>query len=394
MSLLEEKMRDQVKTNGPCSGLRVLELGSMVSAPLAGQILADMGAVVIKIEPPEGDPMRRVGPFHKGMGALFMTVNRNKKSVVLDLKASRDLELATELALSADVLIHNMRPRVMDRLGLGYEALQSANPKLIYTSISGFGESGPYASKPAYDHVLQGMTGVMYLQGRGDTPEPIRNLMVDKSTATITASAILAALLYRERNDGQGQRVDASLLNAFSWFGLTDNIGNYTFQAPDGQKTPPLDIHHPLRTSDGWVIGHIQTDAQFAAACRLFGREDLLDDENWKSAAKRIERNGDMWRELGQKATTMTRAEVLSRAESEGVALGPIYTLDEFFADPQVRSSEVYVDHEDPDFGVIRQMNFPVRFGCSTIDVGARAPLLGEHTEAIFRGSKRESAGI
>src|SRR6516225_1742088 len=205
-------MRDQVKTNGPCSGLRVLELGSMVSAPLAGQILADMGAEVIKIEPPEGDPMRRVGPFHKGMGALFMTVNRNKKSVVLDLKASRDLELATELALSADVLIHNMRPRVMDRLGLGYEALQSANPKLIYTSISGFGESGPYASKPAYDHVLQGMTGVMYLQGRGDTPEPIRNLMVDKSTATITASAILAALLYRERNDGQGQRIDASLL--------------------------------------------------------------------------------------------------------------------------------------------------------------------------------------
>ncbi|MBN3785325.1 CoA transferase [Burkholderia sp. Ac-20353] len=385
-------MSEEAKTSGPCSGLRVLELGSMVSAPLAGQILADMGAEVIKIEPPEGDPMRRVGPFHKGMGALFMTVNRGKKSMVLDLKSPRDLELAMELALSSDVLIHNMRPRVMDRLGLGYEALRGANPKLIYTSISGFGESGPYASKPAYDHVLQGMTGVMYLQGRGDTPEPIRNLMVDKSTATITAGAILAALLHRERTDGRGQRIDASLLNAFSWFGLTDNIGNYTFQTPDGQKAPPLDIHHPLRTSDGWVIGHIQTDDQFAAACRLFDREDLMEDETWKSAARRIERNGDMWRELGRKATAMTRAEVLARAESEGVALGPIYTLDEFFADPQVRSSHVYVDHEDPEFGVVRQMNFPVRFERSTIDVGARAPLLGEHTEEILRHAKREAA--
>ncbi|MGU7774776.1 CaiB/BaiF CoA transferase family protein [Burkholderia sp. MR1-5-21] len=385
-------MSEEARMGGPCSRLRVLELGSMVSAPLAGQILADMGAEVIKIEAPEGDPMRRVGPFHKGMGALFMTVNRGKKSIVLDLKAPRDLEVARELALSSDVLLHNMRPRVMERLGLGYESLQSANPKLIYTSISGFGESGPYASKPAYDHVLQGMTGVMYLQGRGDTPEPIRNLMVDKSTATITASAILAALLHRERSGGQGQRIDASLLNAFSWFGLTDNIGNYTFRTPDARKAPALDIHHPLRTSDGWVIGHIQTDDQFAAACRLFDREDLLGDETWKSAAKRIERNGEMWRALGGKAGTMTRAEVLARAESEGVAIGPIYTLDEFFEDPQVSSSHVYVDHEDPEFGVIRQMNFPVRFGRSTVDVAARAPLLGEHTEEILRDTRRELA--
>ncbi|WP_208449925.1 CoA transferase [Burkholderia sp. BCC0419] len=378
-------MSEEARRSGPCSGLRVLELGSMVSAPLAGQILADMGAEVIKIEPPEGDPMRRVGPFHKGMSALFMTVNRGKKGIVLDLKTPRDQEVAQALASASDVLLHNMRPRVMERLGLGYALLQSANSKLIYASISGFGESGPYASKPAYDHVLQGMTGVMYLQGRGGAPEPIRNLMVDKSTATITASAILAALLHRERSGGHGQRIDASLLKAFSWFGLTDNIGNYTFQSPDARKAPALDIHHPLRTRDGWVIGHVQTDDQFAAACRLFGREDLLDDETWKSAAKRIEQNGEMWRALGAKATTMTRDEVLARAESEGVAIGPIYTLEEFFEDPQVRSSDVYVDYEDPEFGVIRHMNFPVRFGLSTVQVEARAPLLGEHTEEILR---------
>ncbi|WP_160257572.1 MULTISPECIES: CaiB/BaiF CoA transferase family protein [Burkholderia] len=383
-------MSEEAQASGPCSGLRVLEFGSMVSAPLAGQILADMGAEVIKIEPPEGDPMRRVGPFHKGMGALFMTVNRGKKSVVLDLKSPRDLEQAVGLALSADVLIHNMRPRVMDRLGLGYDALRDANPRLVYTSISGFGESGPYASQPAYDHVLQGMTGVMYLQGRGDTPEPIRNLLVDKSTATITASAVLAALLHRTRNDGRGQRIDASLLNAFSWFGLTDNIGNHTFLTPDARKASPLDIHHPLRTSDGWVIGHIQTDDQFAAACRLFGREDLLDDETWKSPAKRIERNGEMWQLLGRRATAMTRADVLERAKAEGVALGPIYTLDEFFEDPQVRASDIYVDHEDPEFGVIRQMNFPVRFERSTIDVRRRAPVLGEHTEEVTGMTKQQ----
>nr|WP_269502364.1 CoA transferase [Burkholderia sp. IMCC1007] len=144
-------------------------------------------------------------------------------------------------------------------------------------------------------------------------------------------------------------------------------------QPPDSVRRVRLCHHHPLRTCDGWVIGHVQTDDQFAAACRLFNREDLLDDDTWKSAAKRIERNGEMWRALGAKATTMTRAEVLARAESEGVAIGSIYTLEEFFEDPQVRSSDVYVDHEDPEFGVIRQMNFPVRFGLSTVQVEARA---------------------
>ncbi|MGN5477884.1 CaiB/BaiF CoA transferase family protein [Cupriavidus basilensis] len=356
-------MNKESKVGGPCSGLRVVEFGSMISSPMAGQILADMGADVIKIEPPEGDPMRKVGPFHKGMSALFMTVNRHKKSVVLDLKSDSDKEVARNLVLSADVLIHNFRPGAMDRLGLGYERLRQDNPKLIYASISGFGPSGPYASKPAYDHVLQGMSGVMYLQGRGGEPEPVRNLLVDKSTATIMASAILGALFFRDRNGGLGQSIDASLLNAFSWFGLTDNIANHTFQDPDAQKTPPLDIHHPLRTADGWVIGHIQTDAQFAAACRVFGREDLLECPDWKSAGQRISKNGDMWRELARDAKNMTRAELLERAEAEGVALGPIYTLHEFFDDPQVKSCGVYVDHEDPEFGLVRQMNFPVKFG-------------------------------
>ncbi|MBG6332404.1 CoA transferase [Pseudomonas aeruginosa] len=372
---------------GACSGIRVIEIGTMVSAPLAGQVLADMGAEVIKIEPPEGDPMRKVGPFFKGMSANFMTVNRGKKSVTLNLKSPEDKARLLELLHSADVLLHNFRPGVMDRLGLGYAQLSALNSRLIYTSISGFGSSGPYASKPAYDHIIQGMTGVMYLQGRGDTPEPLRNLLVDKSCAMVTASAILAALLHRERNGGQGQHLDASLLGAFSWLGVSDNIANHTFQSPDVQKFPPLDIHHPLRAKDGWVIGHIQTDAQFAGACRVFGREDLLDHELWRSAAQRISRNGELWSEFALAAENMLRADLIARAEAEGVALGPIHTLDEFFEDPQVISSKVCVEHEDPDFGVIRQINFPVVFSRSQVDIATRAPMLGEHTAQILQCS-------
>lgn len=374
-------MSEKDKGDGPCAGLRVLEFGSLFSAPIAGQILGDMGAEVIKIEPPGGDPLRKIGPFHNGMGALFMMVNRGKKSVVLDLKQQRDQEIAREIASGVDVLIHNNRPGVMERLRLGYDQLRDSNPKLVYAGISGFGTTGPYVSKPAYDHVLQGMTGIMYLQGRGKDPEPIRNLIVDKSAAAITASAVLGALFQRERGGGLGQRIDAPLLNMFSWLGMMDNVD--TFQSPSDKKSASLDIHHPVRTRDGWVIGHVQSDEHFSAACRLFGREDMIGHSDWMSVAQRVERNGEMWREFSRRASEMTREEVLSRAAAEGVAIGPIYTLEEFFADPQVKHNEAYVDFDDPDYGVIRYMNFPVSFSNASVDVRSRAPHLGENTDRI-----------
>ncbi|MGF6507962.1 CaiB/BaiF CoA transferase family protein [Paraburkholderia sp. 32] len=369
-------------TSGPCSGLRVIELGSLFSAPIAGQILSDMGAEVIKIEPPAGDPLRKIGPFHKEMGALFMMVNRRKKSVVLDLKSAEDREVAKQLIASADVAIHNNRPGVMERLGLGYDQLREINKGLIYAAISGFGSTGPYAANAAYDHLLQGMTGIMYLQGRGDDPEPIRNLIVDKSAAAIVTGSILAALLQRERCGGEGQRIDASLLNMFSWIGLTDNID--TFRSPEAPKAKPLDIHHPVRTRNGWVIGHIQSDEHFSVACRIFGREDMIGHSDWNTVAKRVERNGDMWREFGRRAAEMSREEVLARAAEGGIAIGPVYTLEEFFQDPQVQHSHAYVDFEDPTYGEVRYMNFPVDFSAASIDVRSRAPLLGEHTKDVL----------
>ncbi|EKS71821.1 MULTISPECIES: CaiB/BaiF CoA transferase family protein [Caballeronia] len=375
-------MNDQPKQGGPCAGLRVIELGSLFSAPIAGQILGDMGAEVIKIEPPGGDPLRKVGPFHNEMGALFMMVNRRKKSVILDLKSPDDLNIAKQLIATADVLIHNNRAGVMERLGLGYDQLKDTNTKLVYAAISGFGTSGPYASNAAYDHLLQGMTGIMYVQGRGGNPEPIRNLIVDKTAATITASAILGALLQRERGGGLGQRVDASLLNTFSWIGMMDNIN--TFESSEGGKTATLDIHHPVRTRDGWVIGHVQSDEHFSAACRIFEREDLIGHDDWNSVAQRVERSGDMWREFSRRASEMTRNEVLARAAEKGIAIGPIYTLEEFLQDSQVKHNHAYVDFEDPDFGTVRYMNFPVSFSAASIDIRSRAPLLGEHTEEVL----------
>ena len=213
----------------PCTGIKVVEIATMVAGPMASQMLADLGAEVIKIEAIGGDPMRHVRPMHKGMSGLFLAMNRHKKSIQLDMKSPEGLAIARRLIGEADVLIENMRPGVLDRLGLSYEALSGDNPGLIYASVSGFGPDGPYANRPAFDQVLQGLTGLMSLQNPLGEPMPVRNMFVDKYSAAATASAVTAALLYRERNDGLGQRVSVSLMDAISSLALIDNLLNMMF---------------------------------------------------------------------------------------------------------------------------------------------------------------------
>ncbi|MFM0347843.1 CaiB/BaiF CoA transferase family protein [Paraburkholderia sp. RL17-347-BIC-D] len=374
-------------SSGPCRGLRVLEFATMVSGPFAGQMLADLGAEVIKVEPTTGDPLRGVQPSRKGVAAGFAQFNRNKKSIGIDLKSSKGSALARELALASDVLIENFRPDVMQRLGLDYENLRKDNPRLIYVSISGFGVDGPYAARPAYDHVIQAMSGTMPAFGSKEQPAPIRNSIADKVTAITAANAVLAALVCRERQGGQGQKVSLSLLDSYSAFMLPDLMVDHFFQDGDGaRETAPVPhTYYSVPVADGFVMGHIHTDAQFRGLCRLFEREDLLDDQRFADTKSRRTNYGAMWEEMKPTASEMPTALIVELAEKFSVPIGRVNDMGDFFDDPQVKHNRTYFDSEDLGLGTIRQLSYPVRFEKSPVGYRRRAPSLGEDTREILK---------
>lgn len=367
----------------PCTGIKVVEIATMVAGPMASQMLADLGAEVIKIEAIGGDPMRHVRPMHKGMSGLFLAMNRHKKSIQLDMKSPEGLAIARRLIGEADVLIENMRPGVLDRLGLSYEALSGDNPGLIYASVSGFGPDGPYANRPAFDQVLQGLTGLMSLQNPLGEPMPVRNMFVDKYSAAATASAVTAALLYRERNDGLGQRVSVSLMDAISSLALIDNLLNMMFVEGE-DRIPYINIMRPIRTADGHMIGHVQTDEQFARLCRLVDREELINDPRFVGGWNRLSNIEAMWAEIERSTRERSTKELMARVEREGIALGPINTVTEFLQDPQVRHNQSVVEVQSADYGPVLVTNYPARFVRSPANVAAVAPRLGEHTDRVL----------
>ncbi|MGE4306401.1 MAG: CaiB/BaiF CoA transferase family protein [Novosphingobium sp.] len=367
----------------PLAGIRVVDFSMMVSGPLAGQMLGDLGAEVIKVEPPGGDPLRFVRPFHKGVGSFFLHTNRHKRSIELNMKADEGRQLALKLVNTADVVLENFRPGVMERLGLGYETLKKSNPGLIYAAISGFGQSGPYVSRPAYDHVIQGMTGAMLVPGYGDVPTPIHNVIVDKAASMATVNGILAALLGRLNGDGEGQRVDISLLNSFAAFGLPEMMANVTFLEPGSDKRDPVGIYHPVKTKDGWVIGHVQTDNQFRAACKIFNREDLIGDPRFTTMRDRARAIDKMWAEFAVNATEIETDELVSAAEEASLPLGPINTVEDFIADPQAEHNKAHFIFDDPQIGPVRLLTHPAKLSETPARVAARAPILGEHSPEI-----------
>ena len=373
--------------DAPCKGVRIVEFATMVSGPFAGQMLCDLGAEVIKIEPVSGDPMRAMHPKQGDLPAFFQQVNRNKKSVSLDLKDEADREAARNLCLQADVIIENFRPDVMDRLGLSYESLRGDNPGLIFASITGYGSEGPYKDRPAYDHVIQGLVGVMDDFGQysdDKAPVPVRNFLVDKVASTTLTQGILAALLARERNGGTGQTVSVSLLEAYAALMLPAIMINHTFQNEDAERIRKIDMYHPIRTQDGYVIGHIQTDAQFEGMCRTANRDELIGDERFKDAWSRMTHYESLWAEMEKGTSKQDTRTVIEKAAKYGVPLAPVNTIDDFFSDPQVRYNKTWFDIEDPDYGTIRNLCYPVRFGTSQIKIEHRAPRFCEHQDEIL----------
>lgn len=378
----------------PCTGIRVLDLSTMVSGPFCGQLLGDLGADVVKLEPLHGDILRTMRPAVQGASAIFTHVNRNKRSIAVDLKAPRGLALARKLADGVDVLIENFRPGVAARLGLGYEQLRDTNPGLVYLSVNGFGETGPYADQPAYDLVIQGLLGFMPVQGRGGSPVAVKCAIADKVASLSAALAVLAALRARDTGGGGGQMVNVRMLDAFAAFMLPDLMANHTFLETGAEPLPTPDVYQGMATADGHVIGLIMLDHQFAGICTGLGRGDLRGDPRFADASLRIRNIEALHDELRDDAGRLTTAAFMAMARANGLPFAPVNDIDGFLADPQVAHNDAVVEVEDPNLGRMRQLGFFAAFAGTPLTGRRRAPLRGEHTDEILRESGYDEAEI
>lgn len=370
--------------HGPCSGIRVLEFSSMVAGPLAGQNLGDLGADVIKIEGLVGDTARMMGPpFRAGLSGFFTQMNRNKRSIVIDLKSEQGKQIVRELVKQSDVVIENFRAGVMDGLGLGYDDLKLINPKLIFVAISGFGPTGPYSELPVYDLVIQGMSGMMPIQGTVEQPKMFQTVMADKNAAITAASCTLAALLARERF-GVGQRVDVPMLDAFAQLTMPDVVCTEAFQPPEKFERNYPDLFRTWKTRDGWIVGVAIEDHQFAGICKALECEQLVDEPQFKTIIDRFVNFAAMVEALEQHMVNWNSADIVRRAREFGAPFAPVYTMNEFLEDPQVKHNRTVFTAEDANGGDTLYVRHPGHYSETPATLRRHAPRFGEHTNEIL----------
>ena len=372
---------------GPLHGYRVVDLTSNVSGPLATMILADQGADVIKVEAPDGgDATRAGGNRRAGFTASFLNNNRNKRSIALDLKRPAALQVLMRLIAGADVFVQNFRPGVAERLGVGEDAVRAVSPNIVYVSISGFGEVGPYAAKPAYDPVIQGFSGLATVQAGSDEARPrlLRTILPDKLTAITASQAITAALLARERT-GEGQHVRLSMLEAVVAFLWSSDMGGQTFVGDEPARQEAASAHDLIYdTADGYITAAALTDRQWAGLARAVGHPEWLEDGRFKTSALR-QKNIDARLELTQQALlSRSTAEWLERLTAAQVPCGPVLTRNQVIRHPQVEALGLVVETEHKRAGRLRQARAAARFSRTPTEIRSGAPALGEHTEAIL----------
>lgn len=372
-------------SRGPCAGFRVLEFGTMVSGPLAGQNLGDLGADVIKVENMMGDTSRWTGPPERdGINGFFSQFNRNKRAISVDMKSADGIAIVRKLALEADVIICNYRPGVPERLGFGYESLREENPGLVFVSVSGFGPDGPYADQPVYDLVVQGMTGTMPTQGDDGPPSMIKSVIADKSTAVAAASAALAALLARERNGGTGQHVHVPMINAYAQLALPDMMTAETFRPKKPTEPFIPNIFHVWTCSDGYLVGMPIEDKQYANLCKALGRDDLAVDERFAVLNDRLRYMDDMIELIDLEFGKLPWREALDKLHAHDVPFAPVYDIQDFMADPQVQHNRTVFDAEDPRGGTTRFVRHPGIYEKTPATLRRHPPRYGEHTQEIL----------
>ncbi|WP_101758267.1 CaiB/BaiF CoA-transferase family protein [Oceanicoccus sp. KOV_DT_Chl] len=374
---------------GPLQGLRVIDITAQITGPLCSQQLGDLGADVIKIEPMHGEIARWMAPPQKaGLTGYYCQMNRNKRSLALDLKSPEGLEVITRLASEADVLVENFRTGVTDRLGFGYDTLKALNPKLIYVAITGFGSTGPYSHRPCQDMLAQGLSGMAYIQGRrhGGKPQLIQSAIVDKSTAATATGAVLAALYARDgiNGTGTGQRVDVPMIDAFAAVSMPDMMPVDSFIPSDLPDPEPLALLRVYETSDGYLVGMAFQDDHFQAFCEVMECPELMADPAMNSMGARMA-DFDTW--LDATAEVIKRfstEEALSRLEQAGIPFGPVKTIREFAQDPQVKHNGTIFDAEHPEAGTMRYVRYPGHLSDTPAALYRHPPRLGEHSDEIL----------
>jgi crotonobetainyl-CoA:carnitine CoA-transferase CaiB-like acyl-CoA transferase len=373
---------------GPLDGYRILDLTQIVSGPLATMLLADQGADVIKVEPAVIGDVTRLGRFaSNGLTSVFANLNRGKRSVVLDLAEDGGRTAFLDLCRRADVLVENFRPGAMDRLRLGYEQVRAVNPEIVYVSISGFGDDGPYARRPVLDPVVQGLTGIISRQVNPEVPIPdlVRQLVADKATALTVAQAITAALLVRARGGG-GQRVTVPMLDSTLYFFWPDGMMDHTWLGDNATPGTPLaDIYSLTRTADGHLVYFALTDAHFQGLFRALGHPEWCDDERFTSAGRNEPGNyARLGALLASAFERFPTGEVLARMHAEEVPCGPILALADVHRDAQVLHNHALVEWEHPVGGPLRQPRPGARFSATPVEPRFTVPAHGEHTEEVL----------
>jgi len=359
----------------------------MISGPICTRILADQGADVVKVEAPGvGDLVRVMGARRDGLSATFVTSNRNKRSVVIDLKQKEGLSLLERLVATADVFVQNFRPGAAERMGIGEEALRKIRPDLVYCSISGFGEKGPYAHKRVYDPVVQALSGLAAIQADRDTGRPrmVRLIVPDKLTAITAAQAITAALFHRERT-GEGQHLRLAMLDAMVAFAWPEGMAGHTFIG-EGQRDRRARYAQDLifETADGYLTAGAVSDSEWKGLCRAIEHEEWLEDPRFETAAGRIMHAGDRLMMTAEVFRARTTAEWLERLEAEDVPSAPVLSRQDLLTHPQLEANELVVESDHPVAGRMRQARPPERFSATPSSLRRPAPSLGEHTTEIF----------
>jgi crotonobetainyl-CoA:carnitine CoA-transferase CaiB-like acyl-CoA transferase len=385
--------------SGPLNGVRVVDLTTVVMGPYATQILADFGADVIKVESPDGDNMRWVWPFrHQGMGHIFLNANRNKRSLVLDLKKAAARDACLALAAKSDVLVYNIRPQAMARLRLSYEEVRAVNPRIIYVGCFGYSQRGPYAAKAAYDDLIQGAAGLPWLlkkQG-SETPRYAPIIVADRSVGQQVASAVSAALYHREKT-GKGQRVDVPMLEHLLQIVLGEHLGGYTFEPREGEAGYARMLspdRRPYQTSDGYVCTLIYNDKQWKSFFGLLGRPEMASDPDFATPEGRSRNFDRVYGWVAQemkKRSTQDWIEALERAD---IPVQRMNTIEDILADPHLAAIGYFSVREHPSEGRIRTLAVPSEWSESQPEYRRHAPRLGEHTEEVLREAGLSQAEI
>jgi crotonobetainyl-CoA:carnitine CoA-transferase CaiB-like acyl-CoA transferase len=375
--------------SGPLSGVRIVDCTTVVLGPWAAQQLGDMGADVIKVEPPEGDTTRQLGPMkNPNMGAFYLACNRNKRSIVLDLKQEAARRVLLRLAGNADVLLHNYRPQAARRLGMSYETFRAVNPGLVYVGTYGFRASGPYGDKPAYDDIIQAASGIASLQASimGE-PRYVPTIVADKTSSMTVLAAVLAALYHKART-GEGQEVEVPMFESVTAWVMVEHLFGETFiPAADtiGYKRILNPNRRPHKTKDGYLAILPYTDPNWRDFFQLTGRQDLADDPRYKTLGTRLRHIEGLYAEVANMALTRTNAEWLVELDKLNIPAMTVNSLGSLLHDPHLEAVGFWQMVDHPTEGPMRLPGLPTTYGKTPGSIRRLPPRLGEHSEEVLR---------